>query len=314
MQTTNRKPHTENRIIFIVGPTATGKSEVAVALAKKLKSEIISCDSMQVYKGMEICTSQPSREARKKIPHHLIASLSAEKEYSAAIFRKKSLQLIKKLHAKQKIPIFAGGTGFYLRALVDGLCEEIGADSIWRKRFSLMAEKFGNQYLYRILERLDPEAARKIHPNDSYRIIRALEIYNQTKKPLSETQAKTFGLSADYKVSIFAIKPPREILYQRIDQRVEEMLKLGLEQEIRKLLKKKLSLTAGKALGIREIKGYLEKEYDLEEAKYLLKRNTRHYAKRQLTWFRKDKRIIWLDASKERKELVEEICQKINPV
>lgn len=277
----------KKKLIFIVGPTASGKTELALKLAKKIKGEIISADSMQVYKGMDILTAKPSQILRKKIPHYLIDIISPQKDFSAADFKKRALKAIKKIHLKKKIPIIVGGTGLYVRVLVDGLFEAPQADLKMRRRLEKLALDRGTSYLYNELLKVDPAAASKIHPNDLRRIIRALEVYQKTNQPITKLQSKTKGLRDKYQIKIFGLDIPRAVLYQRINKRVEEMFERGAVDEVQKLASLKLSQSAQQALGIKEIKGFLEEKYSLEEAKRLLKRNTRHYAKRQLTWFKK---------------------------
>jgi tRNA dimethylallyltransferase len=285
----------KKKLIFIVGPTAAGKSKLAFLLAKKIKGEIISADSMQVYKGMDILTAKPSKIIRKEIHHHLIDIVSAEKDFSAADFRRRALGAIKKIHNKKKIPIIVGGTGLYVRSLISGLFEAPKADLKIRRQLEKLALKRGTSYLYNKLSEVDPKAAGKIHPNDLRRIIRALEVYQKAGQPITKLQAKTKGLGDRYEIKIFILNIPRGRLYQKINKRVEEMFEQEAVEEVRKLLSLKLSKSAQQALGIKEIKGCLEGNYSLDEAKRLLQRNTRHYAKRQLTWFRKMAGVRWVD-------------------
>lgn len=277
----------KKKLIFIVGPTAAGKSKTAFSLAQKINGEIISADSMQVYKGMDILTAQPSKIIRKKIPHHLIDIISAQENFTAADFRRRALRAIKKIHNKKKIPIIVGGTGLYVRSLIGGLFKAPKADLRIRRQLEKLALKRGISYLYNKLSQVDPKAASKIHPNDLRRIIRALEVYKKTGQAITKLQAKTKGLGDKYEIKIFILNIPRDRLYQKINKRVEEMFEQGAVEEVRELLSLKLSRSAQQALGIKEIRGYLEGNYSQDEAKRLLQRNTRHYAKRQLTWFRK---------------------------
>jgi len=285
---------TKPRIIFLLGPTAVGKTEFALRIAKKINAEIVSCDSMQIYKGMDIISSKPSPSVRKRVPHHLVDIISPEKEFNAALYRHYALKAITAILKKKKIPMFVGGTGFYAKAVLDGIFKGPGEDKKIRESLYRQAEEKGSKYLYRRLLKFDPQAAAKIHPNDLKRIIRALEVYLKTGKPISQWQKERRGLCKDYDVEIYCISLPRQELYERINRRVERMLRKGLVCEVVRLLKKGLSKTASCAIGIDEIKGYLEGRYSLEEAKDLIKKHTRQYAKRQLTWFRKDKRIIWI--------------------
>jgi len=279
-------------IIFLVGPTASGKTKLSLKLARKLNAEIVSCDSMCVYKGMDILTSKPSKADLKKVRHHLIDIISPEKEFSVAEYRKMALDKIEDILKRGKTPLFVGGSGLYVKAVTDGLFPSAEKDLKFRKLQEVLAKKYGRGYLYKKLKRIDPDRAGKIHPNDLRRVIRALEIYHTEKRKPSELNSNTEPLKYDFK--IFGLAVERSELYKNIDDRVDEMFKKGIAGEVKKLSKKTLSMTAGKALGYGEVLGYLKGRYSLEEAKELLKKNTRHFAKRQLTWFRPDRRIHWL--------------------
>ncbi|MFA4991245.1 MAG: tRNA (adenosine(37)-N6)-dimethylallyltransferase MiaA [Candidatus Omnitrophota bacterium] len=281
-------------VIFLVGPTASGKTRFSIELAKELNAEIISCDSMCVYKGMDILTSKPTRLDRKRIRHHLVDIVSPEKEFSVAEYRKLALEAIEDILRRGKTPLFVGGSGLYVRAVIDGLFPSAEKDFKFRKRQEALAKKYGRGYLYKKLKKMDPVRAKKIHPNDLRRVIRALEIYHTERKRPSELNKNTEGLKRDFR--ILGLNPARQELYKNIDDRVEDMFKKGIVGEIRRLSRRRLSITAKKALGYGEVLGYLKGGYPLEEAKELLKKNTRRFAKKQLTWFRPDKRIHWLGA------------------
>jgi len=291
------------RVVFLLGPTAVGKTELALKLAKKINAEIISCDSMQIYKGMDIISSKPSRSIRERIPHHLIDIVSPKVEYNASVYRRSALKAIEAILKRKRTPIFVGGTGLYASSVLDCIFKGPGQDKKIRQRLYNQAEENGARHLYQHLEKVDPQAARKIHPNDLKRIIRALEIYIKTRKPISQWQKQRQGIAEDYNVEMYCLYRPRKQLYARINQRVEQMFRRGLVKEVSRLLKKGLSKTASCAIGIREIKGYLEGRYNLSEVKDLIKRHTRQYAKRQLTWFRKDKRINWIRISNNKSSL-----------
>jgi tRNA dimethylallyltransferase len=284
----------KKQIIFLVGPTAIGKSETAVYFAQKIGAEIISCDSMQVYKGMDIITSKPRPFLRKKIRHHLISVMPLNRNYDVSSYRKDALEKIKKIISKGKVPLFVGGTGLYASILADGIFEEDIKDKITRARLYKIAKNKGRLYLHKQLKKADPEAAQKIHPNDLKRVIRALSVFKVTGKPISSLQKKRSGLRDEYDVRIFCLNIDRDRLYKAIDERVDKMFKEGLIREVNGLLKRNLSRTASFAIGLKEVKGYLKGDYGLEEAKNRIKLNTRRYAKRQLTWFRKDKKIKWI--------------------
>lgn len=297
------------KVIFLVGPTAVGKSEVAVRLAKKINAEIISCDSMQLYKGMDIITSKPAPALRKMIKHHLLGMVSPFGKYDVSRYRQDALIKVKEIIKKGKIPLFVGGTGLYMSIIIDGIFEAGPVNKQISARLYKQVEKFGSGYLYAGLKKIDPEAAAKIHPHDARRLIRALEVFHATGKPISLLQKQRVGLDKEYTPKIFCLNMPRQDLYLRIERRIDKMFRQGLLNEVRRLVKLKLSRTASGAIGIKELKGYLEGAYDLKEATRLLKRNTRLYAKRQLTWFRKDKRINWIEISD--KEKPEHIAKKV---
>ena len=284
-------------IIFIVGPTAIGKTSLSLKIAKRLKGEIISSDSMQVYKGMDILSQAP-RLSDSRIKHHLVKIITPGKEYSAASFRKSAAKIITSIIRRGKTPIVVGGSGLYIKALVDGLFPSPPADEKFRKKMYNFASKYGNKELHKKLFKIDPQAAESIHPNDSRRIVRALELYNSTGRTMTELKKSTKGLKDLYDIRVFGLIAPRERIYANIDSRVDEMFDSGVIAEVRALKKRKLSKTAAAVLGFKEISGYLDGEYGLEEANSMMKMNTRRFAKRQLTWFKADKRIKWFDVSK----------------
>lgn len=288
----------KKKIIFLLGPTAVGKSAVAINLAKKINAEIISCDSMQIYRRMDILTSKAGPVQRKKVRHHLLDVIEPSQEYNAAKYRRDALSICDKLFLKGKIPLFVGGAGLYYSVIVDGLFPKVSEDRSIRAKLNQELRLKGSSYLYKKLARCDAEAAQKIHPHDSRRIIRALEVYLKTGKPISVLQKARVGLGDDYEINIFALNLNRELLYKKIDQRVDKMFKTGLVNEVKGLIKQRLSKTAACAIGIRELGGYFNGQYALEDARRLIQRNSRHYAKRQLTWFRKDKRVAWVNINK----------------
>ncbi len=286
----------KERIIFLVGPTASGKTAVAACLARRWDAEIISCDSMQVYRRMDILTSKPSPALRKKIAYHLVDFVDPAKEYNVSRYRRDALARIREIIKKGKTPLLVGGTGLYMSILVDGIFKCEAVKNSLRRRLCREIENKGSAYLYGRLKKIDPEAASRIHPNDARRIVRALEVFEASGKPISKLQKEREGLAAQYDIRIFGLDMPRDELYRRIDRRVEKMFRQGLVREVKRLLKARLSRTASFAIGIREIKGYLDGRYDLKEAERLMQRNSRWYAKRQLGWFRKDKRVKWFGA------------------
>ncbi len=297
-------------VLFLVGPTASGKSEVAIELAALVKAEIISADSMQVYRGMDILSAKPTKEQRKKIPHYLIDILELSEEYSVAIFRNHTLKLIKEIHNRKKTPLIVGGTGLYIRMLIKGLFIDKGKNDQLRERLYKEADRKGTECLYERLRKIDKSTAAKIHPKDLRRIVRAIEAYEVNRSPLSALKKKVVGLDKNYQLKMFGIRRPRDELYERIEKRVEKMFEAGIVTEVKKLEKLSSSLTARQALGLKQIKSYLHGNSTLEEAKETLKRDTRRFAKRQLTWFRRDKNIVWIDV-KHKKKTASEISRKI---
>lgn len=285
----------KEKVLFLAGPTASGKTEVAVHLAEKSGAEIVSCDSMQIYRGMDIITSKPCRAEIKKAAHHLINVAAATASFDVSRYRVLAIKKMRDILKRGKVPLFVGGTGLYMSVLLDGIFKQGRPDRALRLKLERQAVKKGCPYLYNRLKAVDPEAAVRIHPHDLRRIIRALEVFYSTGRPISQLQRQRRGIAADYDARIFCLNPDRRQLYRRIDARVEEMFKKGLAGEVKKLLKSRLSRTASSAIGIRELKAYFEGRYGLQEAKRLIKLNTRRYAKRQLSWFRRDKRIKWID-------------------
>jgi len=286
----------KNRVLFIVGPTASGKSDIALELAQKINAEIISCDSMQVYKKIDILTQKPSQNELNRITHHLIGIIEPWEEFNAAQFSNISKNIIEKIFQKGKVPLVVGGTGLYMKALLDGIFQfPDGADKNLRLQLQKEANEKGSEYLYQKLKVVDSQAAEKIHPNDLRRMIRALEVYTVTGRPISLLQKETSGIAKDYETVIFGILRDRQDLYERIDRRVDIMFSEGAIEEVKKLSSVKISLTAQSAMGIREIKEFLAGKVSVQQAKHLLKINTRRFAKRQMTWFRKDKRIVWVE-------------------
>ena len=289
-----RKEIAKGMVVFLAGPTAVGKSEAAVALARKINAEIVSCDSMQVYRGMDILTSKPNRALRKKIRHHLIDIATPQQEYNVSRYYGEAGGKIAEILSRGRVPLVVGGTGLYMSILADGIFQVKSEDKALRSELSRQAGKKGSPFLHNRLKQVDPQAASRIHPNDAKRIIRALEVFMSTGKQISRLQKERSGLGEKYDLRIFCLERERGELYRRIGQRVDKMFKEGLVPEVKRLLRLRLSRTSRWAIGIKEVKGYLDGLYDLEEAKQLVKRNSCLYAKRQLTWFRKDRRIRWI--------------------
>jgi tRNA dimethylallyltransferase len=299
-------------VIVLLGPTASGKTEVALSLAKEINGEIISADSMQVYKYLNIGTAKPSRKIRQEIRHYLIDIKYPDEEFSAGEFQWKALRAMERIFNKGKLPILVGGTALYIRTITDGICPIPSKNEDVRKHLFQLAQKYGRNYLYKRLEKVDKLSAQKIHPNNLKRIIRALEVYSLTKIPFSAWQNRRYSLP--HPIIIFGLNWKRELLYERIGRRVEEMVKEGLVSEVEKLLTKGYSKTLNclQGLGYRQVVDFLEGKYDIERMKYLIKRDTRRYAKRQLTWWRKDARIHWIEMDEGKK--AEEVAQEIKSI
>lgn len=302
-------------LVAIVGPTAVGKTEISIELALKLEGEIISADSMQIYKYMDIGTAKPTIEERKGVPHHMIDIIYPDEEFSVAEFKALAEKCIADIHSRGKLPILTGGTGLYVNAVCYGYTfSSFDKDESLRRQLKIEAEKYGKEYLYNKLKQIDPKAAEKIHPNNLRRVIRALEVYIKTGVPFSHFEELTKKRGSPYELLIFGLTRPREELYERINKRVQKMIENGWVDEVKKLLEMGYTkeLNSMQALGYRQIIDYLEGRITLQQAINLICRDTRRYAKRQYTWFRKDKNIIWFDVSKEGKEkIIENIIKSI---
>jgi tRNA dimethylallyltransferase len=292
------KEDKKSKVLVLVGPTASGKTALSVALAKALNGEIISADSMQIYKYMKIGTAKVKQSEMEGIPHHLVDFVLPDDEYSVAKFKDDALKCIEEIIKRGKIPIIVGGTGLYINGLtLPWSFREKDEDEEIRWRLAAEAEMLGVEALHQRLKEIDPETAKIVHPNNVKRVIRALEIFETTGKPKSYFDKKASTDEMPYDYELIGLYWPREILYQRINQRVDQMIDDGLIEETEDLLDRgyEWSLTALQAIGYKELKPYLNGEVSKEEACDRLRRDTRHFAKRQLTWFRKDKRIHWID-------------------
>lgn len=285
------------KIVFVVGPTAVGKSRIAFLLAKKIKGAIVSCDAMQVYKEVSVINNKPPKVFLNTVEHHLIGEVSIAQDFDVAAFRKKALRAIKKIHAHDKIPIVTGGSGLYMKVLLDGIFEGAAKNPAVRQSLECEAEEKGIEALYKRLCSVDPKAASKIHPHDQKRIIRALEVFLVSQKPISELQKNRRGLWGCFDIKIFTLNRKREELYALINKRVDTMFEEGAVEEIKGLLNKKWSRTAESIIGAAEIKKFFRGEYNINEVKEAVKLKTRRYAKRQLTWFRHEERLRWVTIS-----------------
>ena len=283
-------------VLFVVGPTASGKSQVAFALAKRFNGEIISADSMQVYRGMDIRTAKPSRKERQRIPHHLVDIRSPARLFSVFEFRKLALKKINQILKRGKLPIVAGGTGLYIRSLTQGLVESPAPDFRLRRALEKEACEKGIELLYERLKKRDPRKAKTLQPGDKKRIIRALEILQAGKKhpPSGGQKEAELSLAAlGFNPVIIGINRDRSDLYLRINARVDLMIKKGLIAEAKGLYRVKMAQTSRQGVGYKELFFNFSQHHDIKEVKENIKKNTRHYAKRQLTWFRKEPGVHW---------------------
>jgi tRNA dimethylallyltransferase len=285
----------EKNLVVILGPTGVGKSITAIKLSKKLKGEIINCDSMQVYKGFNIGTDKIPLEKRENIPHHLLDIVNPNTQFTAADFAKHALKAMDLILKKNKLPIIVGGSGLYLKALLEGLFPGPGRDSSLRQKLEKRAEEKGLESLSQKLTEVDPVYSQKIGKNDKMRIIRALEVFYLTQRPFSEHFKNTKSCVKDFNVIKIGLKLNRKELYRRIEERVDKMFKSGIINEVEGLLKKGVDENSApfRALGYKYVLKLLKKEITAEESIALNKRDTRHYAKRQITWFRKMEGIQW---------------------
>lgn len=305
----------KKKILAVVGATASGKTDMAISLAKEFDGEIVSADSMQIYKGMDIATAKPSKEEMQGIPHHLIDFLERDVSFSVADYVKLANEKISDIISRGKLPIIAGGTGLYIDSLLNNVkFSETKKDEEYCKSLKKFAEINGNDELYKILAETDPESAVSIHPNNLVRVIRALEVYHTTGRKLSELKAESRLEESPYDSFIIGLDySKRDILYDRINRRVDIMLERGLADEAGNLyLESGKMKTASNAIGYKELIPYFENVQSFDECVDKIKQETRHYAKRQLTWFRKNQKINWFLLDKiDEKNKIPQICRKI---
>ena len=302
------------KVIVICGPTASGKTSLSIELAKKINGEIISCDSMQIYKDMNIGTAKVTEEEMQGIQHYLIDFVSPDVRYSVANYKNDAEKAIETIIDKGKIPIIVGGTGLYLDSLIYGIeYPEIKFDEKYREKLENEIEENGLEYLYSKAKEIDEQAMQKISINDRKRIIRVLEIYHATGKNKTEQEIESRKKEVKYDYKIFAINMDREKLYERINIRVDKMIENGLIEEVEDLQKKYNHFpTAMQGLGYKEVVEYLQNQITRDEMIEKIKQESRRYAKRQLTWFRKNKQTIWLDGLSEKENNIEIIEKEIN--
>lgn len=285
-------------LIILTGPTAVGKTSLSIELAKRIGGEIISADSMQVYRGMDIGSAKVTKEEMQGVPHYLIDEFEPWEEFHVVKFQEYAKRYIRQISEKGKIPILAGGTGFYIQAvLYDIDFTENGGDANYRTFLQEIAREKGAQALHEMLRTVDPDSAEVIHANNVKRVIRALEYYHETGEPISKHNEQERAKESPYCFAYFVLNDARDTLYQNIDLRVDEMMQAGLLDEVRRLRENGCTrdLVSMQGLGYKEMIDYLDGKYDLTEAVRVLKRDTRHFAKRQLTWFRRERDVVWLD-------------------
>lgn len=285
-------------LIVLTGPTAAGKTHLSISLAKAVNGEIISADSMQVYKYMDIGSAKIRPEEMQGVKHYLVDELLPEEEFHIVRFQQMAKSAMDEIYAKGKIPILVGGTGFYIQAITKEIdFTQAQQEDGYRQELERTAEEKGKEYLHQMLEKVDPVSAQEIHANNVKRVIRALEFYHQNQSPISAHNQEQKEHETPYDLAYFVLNVPRELLYKRIDDRIDEMMQEGLLEEVKRL--KEMGYHRGmvsmQGLGYKELLAYLDGEYPLEEAIRILKRDTRHFAKRQLTWFRREKDTIWLN-------------------
>ena len=287
-------------MIILSGPTAVGKTALSIALAKKVNGSIISADSMQVYKYMDIGSAKITREEMDGIKHYLVDVLLPEEEFNIVKFQQMAKEALEEIYEEGKIPIIVGGTGFYIQSLIYDIdFNNQEADEAYRVELENFANEYGNEALHERLKEIDPVSYETIHANNVKRVIRALEYYHLTGSPISEHNESERQKESPYNFAYFVLNDDRKTVYERIDRRVDIMIEQGLLEEVQKLKdmgyhKKMVSM---QGLGYKEILDYLEGAYSLEEAIYIIKRETRHFAKRQLTWFRRERHVCWIDKS-----------------
>lgn len=288
-------------LVVLTGPTAVGKTKLSISLAKALNGEIISADSMQVYKYMDIGSAKITEKEMDGVPHHLIDVLSPFEEFHIVRFQELAKKAMENIYNRGKTPVFVGGTGFYIQAITKDIDFTEGEeDKQYREELSRLAAEKGNEFLHEMLQEVDKKSAEEIHANNVKRVIRALEFYKENGFPISQHNEEQKQNETPYNLAYFVLNAPRDLLYERIDRRVDEMMENGLVTEVQKLkdMGCRREMTSMQGLGYKEILSFLDGEIPLNEAVRILKRDTRHFAKRQLTWFRRESDVIWVDKDK----------------
>lgn len=288
-------------LVVLTGPTAVGKTKLSISLAKALNGEIISADSMQVYKYMDIGSAKITEKEMDGVPHHLIDVLSPFEEFHIVRFQELAKKAMEDIYNRGKTPVFVGGTGFYIQAITKDIDFTEGEeDKQYREELSRLSAEKGNEFLHEMLREVDKKSAEEIHANNVKRVIRALEFYKENGFPISQHNEEQKQNETPYNLAYFVLNAPRDLLYERIDRRVDEMMENGLVKEVQKLkdMGCRREMTSMQGLGYKEILSFLDGEIPLDEAVRILKRDTRHFAKRQLTWFRRESNVVWVDKDK----------------
>ena len=288
-------------LIVLTGPTAVGKTKLSIALAKAVNGEIISADSMQVYRYMDVGSAKITPDEMDGVPHHLVDVLDPTEDFNIVLFQQLAKKSMEEIYSKGKIPILVGGTGFYIQAITRDIdFTQSEQDDSYRQELEALAAEKGSSFLHDMLASVDPKSAEDIHENNVKRVIRALEFYKQNGTRISEHNEEQKEHVSPYNLAYFVLNAPRPLLYERIDARVDEMLKNGLVEEVKTLQRMGCyrGMVSMQGLGYKEILAWLEGEYPYDEAVRILKRDTRHFAKRQLTWFRREGEVTWVDKDK----------------
>lgn len=289
-----------NKLVIIAGPTAVGKTKISIELAKRINGEIISADSMQVYRGMDIGTAKIMPHEMQGIKHHLIDILEPSDAFNVVSFAESAKAAVLDIQSRDRIPIVVGGTGFYIRALLyDTDFTENDEDMSYRESLYKLVDEKGPEYIHDMLKMIDPESAEAIHPNNIKRVVRALEFFKKSNQKISDHNNEERRKASPYDFHYFALTNTRETLYENIDKRVDKMITDGLVEEVKRLIASGVPRTnvSMQGLGYKEIVAYLLNEISLDDAIYILKRNTRHFAKRQLTWLKREEAVEWFDKS-----------------
>ena len=307
----------KNKLVIIAGPTASGKSALAVGLAKRMGAEIISADSMQIYRGMDIGSAKVTKEEMQGVPHHLIDVLEPTEDFNVSVFKELAKGAMNRIYGSQKVPVLVGGTGFYIQALAYDIDFNEGeTDDKIRSELEKEADSFGAAYMHEKLKEVDPDYADLTPPGNVKRVIRALEYWRITGECFSRRNARQSERSSPYELFFFVLNLPRDLLYERINERVDKMMEAGLLSEVKALKARgcRADMTSMQGLGYKQLLRHLNGEISLEQAVYDIKKETRHFAKRQLTWFKREKDAVWIDRTKfaSDEEIIDQMEEKIN--